>query len=68
MIREAAIDGLGLAYLPKDLVQNHLDAGRLISVMADWCVPLPAYDLYYPSRTQQLPASALLVEALRYRL
>jgi DNA-binding transcriptional LysR family regulator len=67
MIREAVLDGFGLAYLPQDMVQQHLDEGRLVSLLADWCPPLPAYHLYYPSRRQQLPAFALLVEALRYR-
>jgi DNA-binding transcriptional LysR family regulator len=66
MIREAAIDGFGLAFLPKDFVQRHLEEGRLVSVMADWCPPLPAYHLYYPSRRQQLSAFALLVAALRH--
>jgi DNA-binding transcriptional LysR family regulator len=65
MIREAAIDGFGLAFLPKDIVQRHLDDSRLVSVMADWCPPLPAYHLYFPNRRQQLPAFALLVDALR---
>lgn len=67
MIRDAALDGFGLAFLPKDIVQRHLAEGRLVSVMADWCPPLPAYHLYYPSRRQQLPAFALLVDALRHR-
>jgi DNA-binding transcriptional LysR family regulator len=67
MIRDAAIDGFGLAFLPKDIVQPDLDEGRLVSVMADWCAPLPAYHLYYPSRRQQLPVLALVVEALRHR-
>jgi DNA-binding transcriptional LysR family regulator len=66
MIREAALDGFGLAFLPKDIVQHYLDDGRLVSVMANWCSPLPAYHLYYPSRRQQLPAFALLVDALRH--
>jgi DNA-binding transcriptional LysR family regulator len=67
MIREAAVGGFGLAYLPQDMVQHDLDECRLVSVLADWCPPLPAYHLYYPSRRQQLPAFALLVEALRHR-
>ncbi len=67
MIREGALDGFGLAYLPHDMVQHLLDEGRLVSVLADWCPPLPAYHLYYPSRRQQLPAFTLLVEALRHR-
>lgn len=67
MIREAALGGFGFAYLPQDMAQHDLDEGRLVSVLADWCPPLPAYHLYYPSRRQQLPAFALLVEALRHR-
>ena len=67
MILDAALDGFGLAYAPRDYVQRHLDEGRLISVLTDWCPPLPAYYLYYPSRRQLLPAFALLVEALRHR-
>jgi DNA-binding transcriptional LysR family regulator len=65
MIREAAIDGFGLALLPKDIVQRQLEEGRLVSVLEDWCPPLPPYHLYYPSRRQQLPAFALLVDVLR---
>ena len=67
LILEAALDGFGLAYLPLDQVQRHLDGGRLIAVLADWCPRLPGYHLYYPSRRQSSPAFALLVEALRYR-
>lgn len=67
MIREAALDGFGLGYLPRDSMQSELGDGRLISVLADWCPPLPAYHLYYPSRRQQSPAFALLVDALRHK-
>jgi DNA-binding transcriptional LysR family regulator len=63
----AALAGLGLAYLPEDQVQTHLADGRLIRVLADWCPPFSGYHLYYPSRRQPTPAFALLVEALRYR-
>jgi DNA-binding transcriptional LysR family regulator len=63
----AALAGVGLAYLPEDQVQAHLADGRLIRVLADWCPPFPGYHLYYPSRRQPTPAFALLVDALRYR-
>ena len=63
----AALAGLGLAYLPEDHVRTHLANGRLIRVLADWCPPFPGYHLYYPSRRQPTPAFALLVDALRYR-
>ena len=67
MMLDAALAGLGLAYLPEETVQDHLAEGRLIRVLADWCPPYPGYHLYYPSRRQPTPAFALLVEALRYR-
>ena len=64
---QAAQDGMGLAYLPKDMVDAAMQDGSLIQVLADWCPPRPAYHLYYPSRRQQSPAFALVLEALRYR-
>jgi DNA-binding transcriptional LysR family regulator len=63
----AVLAGLGLAYLPEDLVQAHLADGRLVRVLADWCPPFTGYHLYYPSRRQAAPALVLLIEALRYR-
>jgi DNA-binding transcriptional LysR family regulator len=63
----AALAGLGLAYLPEDVVRTHVAEGRLIKVLADWCAPWSGYHLYYPSRRQPTPAFAVLVDALRYR-
>jgi DNA-binding transcriptional LysR family regulator len=63
----AALAGLGLAYLPEDQVQTHLADRRLVRVLDDWCPPFSGYHLYYPSRRQPMPAFALLVDALRYR-
>lgn len=65
--REAVLAGLGLAYVPEDQVQPHLEDGRLVRVLDDWCQPFSGYHLYYPSRRQPTPAFALLVDALRYR-
>lgn len=67
MMRVAALDGLGLAYVPQDLVAADLLDGRLVQVLADWSPPRPAYHLYYPSRRQHSPAFALVLEALRYQ-
>jgi DNA-binding transcriptional LysR family regulator len=64
---DAALAGLGLAYLPEDDVQAHLSSGRLVRMLADWCPPYPGYHLYYPSRRQPTLAFTLLVDALRYR-
>jgi DNA-binding transcriptional LysR family regulator len=63
----AALAGLGLAYVPEGLAQPHIVAGRLERVLEDWCLPYSGYHLWYPSRRQSSPAFAVLVEALRYR-
>jgi DNA-binding transcriptional LysR family regulator len=61
----AALEGFGLAYLMRDLVQHHVDSGRLRVVLEDWSPPFPGYHLYYPSRRQPSAAFTILVEALR---
>jgi DNA-binding transcriptional LysR family regulator len=63
---DTALAGLGLAYMPEDVVQSEVERGTLIRVLEDWCAPFAGYHLYYPSRRQASPAFALLVEALRY--
>ena len=67
-IVDAAVDGYGIAYLLQDIVRPLLDDGRLVQVLADWSPPFQGYNLYFPSRRQQPPAFALVVEALRYRV
>ena len=67
IVRLGAVNGLGLAYLPRDYLQALIDSGELISVLEDWCPPFPGYYLYYPSRRQHSSAFALIVDALRYR-
>jgi DNA-binding transcriptional LysR family regulator len=66
-ILQAALDGFGLAYLPAGQVQPFIDRGALAQLLADWTPAYPGYHLYYPSRRQQTPAFAVVVEALRYR-
>jgi DNA-binding transcriptional LysR family regulator len=67
VIRQAALNGVGIAFIPADIAEPYIQAGELIHVLSDWTPPFPGYYLYYPSRRQQSPAFALLVEALRYR-
>ncbi|MBV8574121.1 MAG: LysR family transcriptional regulator [Acetobacteraceae bacterium] len=63
----AALAGLGLAYLPEGMVKGCLTQGQLNRVLEDWCLPYPGYHLWYPSRRQSSAAFALLIEALRDR-
>lgn len=67
MLRQAALDGVGLAYLPADYVAPCVASGELVTVLEDWCEPFPGYYLYYPSNRQHSAAFAVLINALRYR-
>jgi DNA-binding transcriptional LysR family regulator len=64
---DAVRRGLGLAYMPDDLVAEDLARGSLIRVLEDWCAPFPGYHLYYPNRRHASPAFQLVVDALRFR-
>jgi DNA-binding transcriptional LysR family regulator len=64
---DAALAGLGLAYMTEDAVKPQVAKGTLVRVLEDWCEPFSGYHLYYPSRRQSSQAFALLVETLRYR-
>lgn len=64
----AALAGFGLAYVPVAMVRPHLEAGRLVEVLAPWRQTFERYHLYYSSRRLASPAFSLLVDALRYRV
>ena len=65
-IVDAALAGLGVAWLPEEEFGSHIEDGRLVRVLEDWCQPFPGYYLYYPSRRQPSPAFSLVLDALRY--
>ncbi|MBY3196073.1 MULTISPECIES: LysR family transcriptional regulator [Rhizobium] len=64
---EAALDGLGLAYVPEDIALPHIAEGRLRRVLEAFSPHWDGYHLYYPSRRQSSPAFVALVDALRHR-
>lgn len=53
---EAAIDGLGIAYVPEPYAKAALREGKLATVLEDWCPPEPGLALYY-SGHRQIPAT-----------
>ncbi|WP_321792537.1 LysR family transcriptional regulator [Burkholderia pyrrocinia] len=67
LMLQAALDGMGLAYVPLDIAQPHIDGGHLVPVLEDWWPLFPGYHLYYASRRQLPPALALVIDTLRWR-
>ena len=64
LLLSAAISGYGLAWLPEDLVQEHLQTGQLLACLDEWSISYPGYHLYYASRRAS-PALSVVVAALR---
>lgn len=55
LMADAAADGLGLAYVPESTAREGLGDGRLVTVLDDWCPPIPGLHLYYPGH-RHVPA------------
>jgi DNA-binding transcriptional LysR family regulator len=62
---QAAVDGLGVAYVLEHEAAPLIEAGRLVRVLDDWCPPFAGFFLYYPSRKQVSPVLAALLKHLR---
>ncbi len=67
-IREAVLEGVGIAYVPEDMVLEDISAGKLQRVLGAWCDEFPGYYLYFPNRSQFSPAFSLFVDAMRNSL
>ncbi|MFP3644027.1 LysR substrate-binding domain-containing protein [Paraburkholderia sp. SIMBA_054] len=63
---DAAVAGLGVAYVPEDMAQPYVKAGHLIPTLEEWCPLWAGYHLYYPSRRQPSGAMSALIAALRH--
>jgi DNA-binding transcriptional LysR family regulator len=61
----AALDGVALTFLPEHSVQDHLDAGRLVRVMAEWCPPSTRLMMYYPRQRRMSSALRAFVDMAR---
>jgi len=57
----AALDGLGIAYIPEATAMSAIENGRLILLLEDWCSYALDFFLYYSSRRQiPLPLQTLI--------
>ncbi|HEY8356305.1 MAG TPA: LysR substrate-binding domain-containing protein, partial [Ramlibacter sp.] len=63
----AALSGYGLAFLPVEMTQPHVDAGRLRMVLEECCPFFPGLHAYYPSHRNSSRAMRVVIEAIRHR-
>ena len=62
---DAAVGGLGLAYVMEDRAAAFLAGGELIRLLEDWTPPFPGFFLYYPSRARLPAALGAFIDVLR---
>ncbi|MEQ5185417.1 MULTISPECIES: LysR substrate-binding domain-containing protein [Providencia] len=60
----AAVRGLGIARIPRGVVENELKSGELVEVLPDWQFPEDIIHAVYPSRKGLLPAVQLFLTYL----
>lgn len=67
IMRGAALDGYGIAVLPRFVVEDELAAGTLREVLPGWRPPLARLKAVLPRRREVVPKTRLLVAHLRER-
>jgi len=63
----AAIEGVGLAQVPKPIAANLVAAGKLVHVLGKFAPMMPGLFLYYPSRAQMMPKLRAFVDHVKSR-
>jgi DNA-binding transcriptional LysR family regulator len=64
MVR-AAVDGLGIAFVHESAARPYLNDGRLVSMLTEWCPPVPGLCLYYPGHRQVPVALRAFIDMLK---
>lgn len=65
LMAEAALAGIGVAWVPMASVADHLAAGRLIQLLTEWSPNYSGPCLYYPANRHPPMALRLFVQAVR---
>ena len=65
LLLRAALDGVGLAFLPESLVVTHIGRGEFVRVLEDWCQPFSGFHLYYTNRPHMPAALRAFVNFVR---
>jgi DNA-binding transcriptional LysR family regulator len=63
-LRTAALEGIGIAFLPDAMIRTDVAAGALIQVLPEFKVPPAMVHVVFPSRRGLIPAVRALIDAL----
>lgn len=62
---DAALAGIGIAWVPDYHVAEHLAAGSLVHLLSEWSPSMPGACLYYPANRHPPTALRLFTQAVR---
>lgn len=65
LIKQAALDGLGVTWLPHYFVAEELASGKLVEVFAKQRISYPPMALYYPKNRHKTQAAQAWIEMLQ---
>ena len=65
MMVDAAVGGLGIAFVPERVARPALQDGRLRPLLEDWSPAIPGFCLYYPGHRHVPPALRVFIDDLR---
>ena len=63
----AAVEGMGLAQVPKPIAASAVKAGKLVPVLETFAPMTPGVFLYYPSRAQMMPKLRAFIDHVKSR-
>lgn len=61
---QAALQGLGIAYVPEFIVRRYLDAGELVSVLSSYLKEGGKFSVVWPSSRHMLPKVRVFIDFL----
>lgn len=65
LVLDAALAGIGIAWLPEPQVQEYIQSGQLINLLPQWGPDLSGFCLYYPSNPYPSKAFKFFTEELK---
>lgn len=68
LMAQAALAGLGIAYVPSLYVEKEMRSGQLVALLADWRVQSAGIALWFPPNRHQSMALRLFIDALKVSL
>lgn len=67
LVKKAAIDGLGITWLPYTSVHDEIQSGELVALLPKYQITYSPMYLYYAKNRHKTPAMTAFIELLRWK-